>query len=70
MDCQFGIHGVNLREEIERYVKEPKDERSREIFGIVGNLKDRRVEVICKGSDIDQLHNALVLFMRSVLDRQ
>jgi acylphosphatase len=47
----FGIQGVN-REEIERFVKEPKEGKALDIIGKVRNLKDGTVEVICKAQNI------------------
>jgi len=55
----FSIQGVNLREHIEGIVK-GKDETSRlNLVGRVRNLKDGRVEILCKGPDAQKLEDKL-----------
>ena len=56
----FGIQGINLREDIERFVKEPKEGNFLDILGNVRNLKDGSVEVICVGKDTNLLRNQLL----------
>lgn len=55
----FGIQGVNLREEIERRIRYPDEGDPLDIVGIVRNLKDGRVEVICRGSSVGLLYETI-----------
>jgi acylphosphatase len=59
----FGIQGQNLRETIEEFVKNPKEDgkplETWKIRGSVENLKDGRVELIYTGEDTESFHTRL-----------
>lgn len=55
----FGIQGVNLREEIERRIRHPDEGNPLDIVGLVRNLSDGRVEVICRGKDVELLYQTI-----------
>jgi acylphosphatase len=55
----FGIQGVNLREEIERRIRHPDEGDPLDVVGMVRNLKDGRVEVICKGNNVGLLYQSI-----------
>ena len=56
----FDIQGVNLRETIESLIKKPGSKFS-DIVGYVHNLKDGKVEVICRGQNVELLYHQLLL---------
>jgi acylphosphatase len=55
----FGIQGVNLREAIEKRIKHPDNGNPLEVVGMVRNLKDGRVEIVCKGPDVGLLYETI-----------
>jgi acylphosphatase len=61
LECytSFSVQGVNLREEVEKFVREPREGKVLEIKGRVRNLKDGKVEIIYKGNDIAFLYNQI-----------
>jgi acylphosphatase len=58
-ETSFSIQGVNLREDIEQFVKTPFNGKSLDIKGKIRNLKEGKVEIICFGSDVNKLFNEL-----------
>jgi acylphosphatase len=55
----FGIQGVNLREAIEKRIKHPDNGDPLAVVGMVRNLKDGRVEIVCKGPDVGLLYETI-----------